>query len=266
MGEIFHLVFTQPTTNILLFFQKIFGTLGIPGAFGFSIIALTVTIRFLLNPFFKKQSELTTKMQELKPQLDAISKKHKDDKKKQQEEQLKLYQQHGINPAGGCLFALIQLPVFISLYRVIFQFVETKNAKEAIAAINQEAYIPALKISQINPAFFGFDLTATPSQFSKLGIYYLAIPLITGLLQYLQVSMATPATTPVKQEKGKKGEEDMQTAMSSQMKLIFPLMIGYFSYSLPVGLSLYWNIFSIFSIIQYRKKTSVSLAVGAKAK
>jgi YidC/Oxa1 family membrane protein insertase len=206
-------------------------------------------------------------MQELKPQLDAISKKHKDDKKKQQEEQLKLYQQHGINPAGGCLFALIQLPVFISLYRVIFQFVEAKNAKAAIAAINKEAYIPAIKISQINPAFFGFDLTATPSQFSKLGIYYLAIPIITGILQYLQVSLATPATAaPVKKEKGKKDEEDMQTAMSSQMKLIFPLMIGYFSYSLPVGLSLYWNIFSIFSIIQYRKKAAASLTVAKKEK
>jgi membrane protein insertase Oxa1/YidC/SpoIIIJ len=76
------------------------------------------------------------------------------------------------------------------------------------------------------------------------------------LLQYLQVTTSTPpaapATTVKKGEKTSTGE-DFQKAMNTQMKVIFPLMIGWFSFTLPVGLSLYWNIFSLFSIIQNKR-------------
>ncbi len=257
MGELFTILFKDPTVNLLLVFYHIFLALRLPGAFGLAIIGLTVFIRALLHPFFKQQIELSEKMQTVKPHMDELQKKHKDDKKKLQEEQLRLYKEMGINPASGCLFAIIQLPIFLALYQVLFSFFEKgKNIKEVIAHINESVYAPFLKIQSIDPNFFGINLSVSPSLWNKYGWYYLLIPVITGILQYYQISLSTPKTIKKteSENKEKKVEPDMQSMMSGQMKLMFPLMIGYFSYTLPIGLSLYWNIFSIFSIWQYTKK------------
>jgi YidC/Oxa1 family membrane protein insertase len=100
---------------------------------------------------------------------------------------------------------------------------------------------------------------------------------VTGLLQYMQARYTTPAAKPAKESKEittkdseKKNEkpsmsDDFQSAMTTQMKYMFPVMIGYFSYTLPLGLSLYWNIFSIFAIIQgIRTKKSNAMKVEVK--
>ena len=229
-----------------------------------AIIGLTVVIRLILHPFFKKQLETSKKMQDLKPHLDKLSQKHKNDKKRLQEEHMKLYQQAGINPATGCLFMIIQIPVFIALYNTLSLFLLNGNGSKIIAQINNVLYHPLLRIQSIDPWFFGFNLALTPA---KSGLwYYFLIPVLTAVLQFGQTSVMTPAPVETHsdaslasknkgtEKDGKKDDTgDFQKAMSVQMKFIFPLMIGWFSYSLPVGLSLYWNIFSIFSIMQYRK-------------
>src|SRR3990167_6335924 len=164
MGELFTLIFKNPTINLLVFFYQFLNTLHIPGSFGFSIILLTVSIRVILHPFFKQQIDLSYKMNKAKPHLDELQKKHKDDKKKLQEEQLRLYKEMGINPASGCLFAIIQLPIFLALYQVLFSFFEKgKNIKEVIAHINESVYAPFLKIQSIDPNFFGINLSVSPS-------------------------------------------------------------------------------------------------------
>src|SRR3972149_8519100 len=100
----FNQIFVFPILNLLVIFYSVFIFLKVPGAFGFAIIALTVFVRILLQPFFHKQMSTAKKMQDLKPHLDKLSQKHKGDKARLQQEQLKLYQQEGINPASGCLF------------------------------------------------------------------------------------------------------------------------------------------------------------------
>src|SRR3989344_610673 len=262
----FTTTFVFPILNLLVFFYKIFLFIKIPGALGLAIIALTAFIRLLLHPFFKQQLETSKKMADLKPHLDRLSSKHKDDKKILQEEHMKLYQQAGINPAAGCLFMIVQIPVFIALYNTLSLFLLNGNAAKIISQINKVLYHPALKIQTIDPWFFGLNLALAPA---KAGLwYYYLLPVITAILQYFQTAVMTPASAPtpeVKEAKKntsgvnvkKEDAGDFQKAMNMQMKYIFPLMIGYFSYTLPVGLSLYWNIFSIFSIIQYKKiKTS----------
>jgi len=257
ISAIFNTLFFSPIKNLLVFFYYILLQLKVPGAFGFSIIALTVFVRLILHPFFKQQMEMTKKMQDVKPHMDKLSAKHKKDPKKLQEEQLKLYQQYGINPASGCLFMVIQMPIFIALYQALALFFNG-NVKQTIIAINKIVYFPFLKIHSIDPWFFGINLAASP-QTANNPLYY-AVPVITAVLQYLQVQSSTPATNaiiPVKKDKDDKSEkkenkDDFQKIMNTQMKYVFPLMIGWFSMSLPIGLSLYWNIFSLFSIIQYR--------------
>ncbi len=256
IGTIFQTIFSTPILNLLTAFYKLFLLIRLPGAFGFAIIALTVLVRVILHPFFSQQLETTRKMQELKPHLDRLSQKHKNDKSKLQQEQMKLYQQAGINPASGCLFMIIQIPVFIALYNTLQKFLLNGGGVKVLNEINHDAYFAFLKIQTIDPWFFGFNLALSPAK-AHLWYYY-AIPVITAILQYLQVAVTTPPTPSaalVKDNKGEKKEEteDFQKAMNTQMKFIFPAMIGWFSYTLPVGLSLYWNIFSLFSIMQYRK-------------
>ena len=256
IGQIFNTIFLYPIHNILAVFYNLFLFLHIPGAFGFAIVLLVVLVRFILHPFFKQQLETTKKMQQLKPQLDKLTVKYKNDQKQLQAEQMKLYQQAGINPAAGCLFMVIQIPVFIALYNTLSTFLKV-GGKEAIALFNKTLYSPVPKITSIDSHFLGFNLAVTP-QHSGIWFYYL-VPLLTGILQYFQAKASLPQTTqPIeKREEDSKDKKsdigaDMQKAMSTQMQYILPVMIAYFSFTLPVGLSLYWNIFSIFSIIQYR--------------
>lgn len=200
-------------------------------------------------------------MAKIKPQLDHLSKKHKDDKRKLQEEQMKLYKEMGVNPASGCLFALVQLPIFIALYNVLSLFFINGGISKLVGQVNKIVYFEFLKITSIDPMFFGFNLSIAPSHFQKYGWYYLIIPALTAFLQYMQVKVATPKVdSPDKTAEvvlKKKEGSDMQSMMNTQMKYIFPVMIGWFSYTLPIGLSLYWNIFSLFSIIQAAKKVDI---------
>ena len=259
----FNQIFVFPFINFLVFLYKGFSFLKIPGAFGWAIIGLTVFIRLLLHPFFKIQTETAIKLQKIKPHLDHLAKKHKEDPKKLQEEQLKLYQQHGVNPASGCLIMIVQIPIFIALYNTLSLFLLNGKSWQLISSINKVLYHPILTINQIDPWFFGFNLALSPSKSGHW--FYLLIPLITAVLQYYQAQKTmmvnqAPVLPEKTSEKKKNAQEDkdqknsqneeLQKAISLQMKYFFPAMIGYFSYNLPVGLSLYWNIFSLFSIIQ----------------
>lgn len=259
--NIFNTVFVFPILNLLVVILKGFLFLKVPGAFGFAIIGLTAIIRGLFQPFFKKQMDTAKKMADLKPQIDNLSRLHKGDQKKIQQEQLKLYQEAGINPASGCLFMIIQIPVFIALYQTLSLFLV--NGEKAISSVNKVLYMPSLQLSSIDPWFFGINLTLTPKQAGHW--LYLLVPVITGILQYLQAQATMPQATPIAaenaaekgivkdKEKVKEDSADFQKAMNTQMKYLFPAMIGWFSYTLPIGLSLYWNIFSLFSIIQYQQ-------------
>ena len=178
--NLFNTVFVIPILNLLVSFYKLFLLIKLPGAFGFAIIALTVAIRMLFQPFFQKQIETAKKMQDLKPHLDNLSVKHKNDQKQLQAEQLKLYQEHGINPASGCLVMIIQLPVFIGLYQTLNLFLLNGHAEKTIAAINKVLYLPFLKISSVDSWFFGLDLVKSPKLAGAW--YYLLIPLVTAVL------------------------------------------------------------------------------------
>ncbi len=253
-ATLFNQIFTFPILTLLIAVYSLFLALKIPGAFGFAIIILTVLIRLILQPFFHQQMQTAKKMQELKPHLDKLNEKHKGDKARLQQEQLKLYQQAGINPASGCLFLIIQIPIFIALYRALYSPFVAGGLANAVKEINRVLLWPALKVSTIDFWFFGFSLAVSPQ---NSGVwYYYSIPLLTAFLQYYQVQVSTPQVNKQEpQDEKKDSQADFQKVMSTQMKFIFPILIGWFSYTLPVGLSLYWNIFSVFSIIQYRNLT-----------
>ncbi len=244
-----------PILNALIGFYKLLLIIKIPGAFGFALILLTVLIRLILNPLTAKQLKSAQKLGELKPEMDRLAEQYKNDKGRLHQEQLKLYQQAGINPAAGCLPLLIQMPILIALYNLFFQILNNGNLTAIIEGINKVVYFPFLQISSLDLSFFGLNLAAKPSDWQKFGWPLLAVPLITGVLQYWQtktMTLQTQKTDNRKQitENKQKKEEDMGSMMQKQMSIMMPLMIGYFAYTFPLGLSLYWNTFTVFGIIQ----------------
>lgn len=242
---IWNQILIWPILNLLIGLYKLFLVIKLPGAFGFAIIGLTVIIRSLLLPLTKAQLTSAQKMQQLKPKLDEISKKHKGDKVKLQQAQLELYKTAGVNPAAGCLPLLVQIPVFIALYNVFIQ-VLSGTGQEFTQNINKVLYHPAIQITNLDLSFFGLNLATKPNEWREIGIWLLLIPVITGGLQLVQNKLMTPKVVETKPGQ----EVDQMQAMQKQMGLIMPVMIGFFALSFPVGLSLYWNIFTLFGIMQ----------------
>jgi len=250
MGEIFNLLLLQPITNTGLGLYVLLNNFGVPYALGFSIILLTIIIRLLLYPVMSKQMKSAKLMQQIAPHLSTIKEKHKDDRKKQQEEMMKLYKEHGVNPAAGCLPLLIQLPVIWSLYHVLSKIV-SQDSVAVMKDLNASAYFEWMKVSEpLHTSFFGLNLAHSPSKDFSVAPYLVLIPVLTGVLQFVLSKMMMSTTPPVK---SKDGKEDFQATFQKQSLFIFPIMIGFFSFSLPVGLSLYWNTFTLFGILhQYR--------------
>ena len=177
--------------------------------FGWAIVVLTITVRLLILPLFVSQYRSGRRMQEIAPQMKQVQAKYKNDKKKQQEEMMRLFQEHKVNPFGSCLPMVFQFPVFIALYFVLRNFAR----EEHTGYLGFMGIIP--DISQ---------------QFRDLGWRALLIALIYGLSQLLasEVSLATQPQTSEWQRK---------------LFRVMPLFIvgGLFFYpNVPAGLVLYW--------------------------
>lgn len=250
--DIFHLLLIQPLLNVLVALYQGLILVHIPYSLGFAIILLTVFVRLVMYPLMHASIKQQKKMQEIQPHLNKLKEKHKDDLKMQQMAQMELFKEHGVNPASGCLIAIVQIPFFIGLYNVLIKTVHTTSVND----INKELYFPGLKLHEMwNTTFFGLPLGHTPKELlPTVGFAILLVCIITGGLQLIQSKMMmSPApVAPYAPEptKTKSKEEDFATTLQSQMMFMMPLMIGFFSFTLPFGLSLYWNTLTIFGIIQ----------------
>lgn len=258
--NLFDTVLINPILNLLIVFYGLLNTAKIPGSLGFAIIILTLIIRFALWPLTTQQLKSSKKMAELKPHLEKIKVTHGHDKVRHQQEISRLYKEHGVNPLSGCLPLVLQIPVFIALYQVLLKFVNLTNS-ELLAGINDRIYFAALKLQNVpDTNFFGLSLSSKPNEWANIGPFILLIPVLTGVFQFVQSKMLVSADTkkperPLKNKKedNKEGLEDSMAQMQSQMALIMPAMIAFFSYGFPVGLSLYWNTFTIVGIVQQYK-------------
>lgn len=252
MGEIFNYILIYPFINVLVIIYTVLAKIGVPFALGSSIIVLTTLIKLITYPLTKAQLKSAAKMQRVKPHLDKLKDKHKNDPSRLQQETMRLYKEHGVNPAAGCLPLLIQFPIFIALYQVLIRIVNVDTG-QTVANINKALYpiVPHLDKAW-DPNFFGVSLAANPSQWEKAGVALLAIPLITAGLQFAQSKMMMPKKDAgeKKDMKDAKKEDDFQNIMQTQITYFMPLMFGFLSYTFPVGLSLYFNVFALFSIIQ----------------
>lgn len=255
--NIFNTILVWPLINILITIYHALIFIHLPYALGFSIIILTALIRLALYPLMSSQLKASKKMQELNPHISKLKEKHKSDAKRLQSETMRLYKEHGVNPAAGCLPMLVQLPIIWGLYSVLQEIVKPESQR-IISEINKIVYFDFLKITNgWDTYFFGLPLGANPAKLlSTLGPLIFLVPIITGVLQFIQSKMMF--TSPPKQVEGKeKKKDDFASAFQSQSMYIFPVMIGFFSYTFPIGLSLYWNTFTIFGILQQYRITGL---------
>ncbi len=251
--QIFNTLLIQPIINILVIFYHLLTWAHIPYALGFSIVLLTVFIRLLLYPLTTKQLQMSKKMQELVPHMNKIKEKHKGDMKKQQEATMALYREHNVNPAAGCLPGLVQIVILLfGLYPALREIVSL-NAHTIVSTVNGLVYFPGLKLTAPwSTDFFGLFIGKTPAQlFTIIGPIILLIPVFTGVLQFIQSKMMAPATaTGAITVKNESKPDDFATTFQKQSLYLLPVMIGFFSWNFSIGLSLYWNTFTIFGIIQ----------------
>lgn len=257
MGGIFDTLLVHPIINALVIIYHGLNALGIPYALAFSIILLTILIRVLLYPLTKSQLESSKKIQSVAPHLSKLKEKHKGDAKRLQEETMRLYKEHGVNPAAGCVPLLVQIPLMWALYSVL-QHVVSANGKGILSYVNGIVYSDSLKLlAPWDTHLLGVEISKSPSHlFSSLGAVVLIVPVLTGVLQFIQSKMmisSQPIEKDAEKKESKKNEskeEDFATAFQKQSLYMFPAMIGFFAYNFPVGLSLYWNTFTIFGILQ----------------
>jgi YidC/Oxa1 family membrane protein insertase len=200
------------------------------GNFGVAILAVTLMLKVAFFPLANKSYASTAKMKALQPQIQLIRETFRDDKVKQQQATMELYRKEKINPIAGCLPTLIQIPVFFSLYKVLFVTIEMRHAPFF-------GWIRDLSAPDPTNVFNLFGLIPyDPVSLPLLGGFLMvgAWPLAMGFTQWVQMKL-TPAST-----------DPTQSAVLNWMPVIFTFMLAKFS----AGLVIYWTWNNSLSVIQ----------------
>ncbi|HJK86840.1 MAG TPA: membrane protein insertase YidC [Candidatus Megaira endosymbiont of Nemacystus decipiens] len=211
-------ILTKPIFNAMNFFYKYVGN------FGLSIMIVTILIKTLMFSLANKSYRSMKKMKKLQPEIERIKKLCGDDKTRLNQEVLALYKREKVNPVSGCLPLILQIPVFFSIYKVLYVTIEMRHAPFF-------GWIKDLSAPDPTTIFnlFGI-LPFSPPGFLMIGVW----PIIMALTMYLQQKM-TPQPT-----------DEVQ----AQVMRLMPLMFLFMFSSFPVGLLIYWSWNNILSIIQ----------------
>ncbi len=230
-----------PFINLLLLIYNLVGN------FGLAIILFTILTRILLYPLNAKQIKGAQAMQDLQKdkRYIEIQTKYKNDKEKLAQEQMKLYQEKGINPLSSCLPTLIQFPIIIGLYQALIQTIA--SSPNDLLNLTRHIYPNFLKISELiplNAKFLWMDV-GLPERlnlpFLSFGIPILA--LFVMATTYLQSKLISPPTA--------NNPGDQGAMMGKMMNLYMPFLMGWLAYSLASGLALYFVTSNLVGILQY---------------
>jgi len=233
MIQFFNIILYQPILNLLVFFYNI-----IPGhQLWIAIVLVTLVIKAILFPLNRLALKGQKAMSELQPQLAEIRKKYPNDKAKQAQETISLYQKSKVNPAISCLPLLIQFPILIAVFQVF---------RAGLSSSNLQVYSFLTNPGALETVAFGFLDLAKPNLF---------LALLTCFLQYFQTKMLpskTPSPNVLKQDKGGAKDENMMAIMNKQMKFMMPIFTLFIGLTLPSGLMLYWLTSLLVTLIEQK--------------
>ena len=220
-------------------------------AWGLAIIALTLLVRLAMHPLTQKQMVSMQKMQKLQPMLNVLQEKYKDDKDELQRQTMELYKENKINPMSGCLPLLIQLPIFILLYGVLYDLTKTEaftnvtflgvnlggsvltTVAEALRLVDESGVrIPNEQLGFV--MVFLSSFTNLSLLFSNIGIWIFnfILLILIAYLTWLQQHL-TSGNNP-------------QMAM---MNWFMPLFLTFICFGLPGGVLLYWGVSSLMGVV-----------------
>jgi YidC/Oxa1 family membrane protein insertase len=201
--------------------------------YGLAIILITVVIRLAIWPLTRASMRSTKRMQELQPQIKALQEKYKDDPQKLQQKTWDFYKKNKVNPLGGCLPMLLQIPVIFGFYGMLRSAIELRGAHFLwIGDLSQPDTIFTL-------SFLGHNLPLNP------------MPIIMGATQFWQASMMpiSPGMDPAQQK----------------MMRYFPLMMVFVFYNYSSGLALYWTVSNLITILQNKVTKTQPAPAGTPA-
>ena len=245
--DLWNEIIVYPLINLLVLLYDI-----LLHDFGLAIVVLTIALRLVLYPLFLQQLKSTRLQQELAPAMAELRRKHKDDRQRLAEEQMKLYKERGFNPTSGCLPIVLQMPILFGLYSALSQ-VGCGLGQLAGGACPG---LPAEQFEQIrwpfvpNPIPPG-EILPTVSIFAPWGPGLAHVdqapihimPLIAAAVTFVSSLMTAPARQTA-------GADDTQARTMQMMVYYTPLLTLFFGWGLPIGLSLYWIVTTLFSIVQ----------------
>ena len=208
----------------LTWFHKVFGNWGV------AIIVLTLVVRLITFPLVQKgmksQAKMMAEQARLKPLMDKINEKFKDDPQRKQQEIFKLYKEHGVNPFGmfkGCAWMIVQMPIFIALYYLLYQSIDLRGAH----------FLWIEDLSRPDRLF------VFKNAIPMLGREFNILPIIMAVTQVLTSKVsAQPSTDPQQQQ------------MQRMMIYFMPIFMLFIFYSMPAGLVLYWLISNLWQVMQ----------------
>jgi YidC/Oxa1 family membrane protein insertase len=250
-------IVVYPLVRLLIFLNDFIARLGIPYSWGWAIIVLTLLLKLVTLPLTRKQLQSTKATQELQPRLAELQAKYGKDRQKLSEEQMKLYKEAGVNPMGGCLPLLIQMPILFGLYQALYILASPGMNELAGApfffipdlALPTSAGAGALPSMYSGVNFSGTNWisgTISTQQWALL-IAYMFLPVLMLISSVLMQKMSQP---PKSAAKSGTSQQQSQTQMMSSMMMFMPVMFGYITLGLPSGLTLYWTTSNILSMVQ----------------
>ena len=236
--------------KVLIALNAFIANLGIPYSWGWAIIIFTIVIKVITLPLTFKQLQSAKAQQVMQPKLRELQEKYGKDKQKLSEEQMKLYKEAGINPLGGCLPLLIQMPILFALYQALYVLAGSGELKNS-----PFFWIPDLALPGSTAATAGvvngipmIGTTWISTAFKQQNWYvlfaYMSLPIFMLLTQMLLQKMSQPAKDP------KTGKADSQTQMMGQMMFLMPVMFFWITLGLPAGLTLYWSVSNVLGMVQ----------------
>jgi YidC/Oxa1 family membrane protein insertase len=182
------------------------------GNYAWAIVVLTLIIKTAMWPLQNKATTSMKRMQALQPKMNELREKYKDDPTKMNTELMRLYKEYGINPVGGCLPMLVQIPIFFGFYNMLGKAVELRNARFLwVHDLSQPDTVARILSIPINP-----------------------LPLLMAVTMFWQMAISPKSGDPVQQ----------------RVFMFVPLIFIFFCYNFASALALYWTVQNLFSIVQ----------------
>ena len=226
ISGLFHQAFFLPLYNALVWLS---GSL-LGGDIGLAIIVLTLLVKIVLFPLQHRVNKTQITLKRLEPALADLKKKHASDRNKQAKQTMALYKEHGVNPFGGFLVLLIQIPILLALFWVFKDSFLLKP--EWIYSFVTAPLAPSTEL-------LGFLDITTRS---------IWLALLVGVTQFFQMHLVMPPTPKRAEGETSSLGADFSRSLSLQMRYFMPIMVVFIAISLPAAVPLYWITSNLFAI------------------